>query len=379
MAAAADTATPAQLEDTLGQLHAMECAVRAEFLKLVGEYGASEAWRADGARSIDEWLCARFSLSRRLAYELARVAEALRSLPRIAEAFAQGHFSWDQLRALTRYATPETDATLAEEARGLSLAGIEGRARRARRRSAEEAQAAFEERSLRMYWRGERLHLSGDLVGDRAAVVEKTLLRTLDRQARPPQGEPFDPFDARLADALYEICSGRIAADPDPDRATVVLHAEADILRSENGVADLEGIEICAETARRLCCDARVQEVLEIGGIPIGVGRTARTVPPWMTRLLRNRDQGCRFPGCSRRRWVHAHHILHWVLGGPTDLGNLLFLCSYHHTFLHEGRWTIRGDPTGEVRFVRPDGTILRSGPPGLRPEMRNLLFGDAA
>ena len=27
-------------------------------------------------------------------------------------------------------------------------------------------------------------------------------------------------------------------------------------------------------------------------------------------------DDGCRFPGCSCRRFVDAHHILHWADGG---------------------------------------------------------------
>ena len=31
---------------------------------------------------------------------------------------------------------------------------------------------------------------------------------------------------ARRADALVALCSARIASDPDPDRATVVVHAQ---------------------------------------------------------------------------------------------------------------------------------------------------------
>ncbi|MBI2168530.1 MAG: hypothetical protein HYU28_03370, partial [Actinobacteria bacterium] len=36
----------------LGQLHAMECAVRAEFLKTAAAYVASKAWLSDGARDL---------------------------------------------------------------------------------------------------------------------------------------------------------------------------------------------------------------------------------------------------------------------------------------------------------------------------------------
>jgi hypothetical protein len=34
------------------------------------------------------------------------------------------------------------------------------------------------------------------------------------------------------------------------------------------------------------------------------------------------RDGGCVFPGCDRPlAWCDAHHLWHWVDGGPTDLG----------------------------------------------------------
>jgi len=231
-----------------------------------------------------------------------------------------------------------------------------------------------------MWRRGERLRLKGNLGADLAAVVEKALTRALESLPRAPEGEPSTPYHRDLAFALFQICSGAIGADPDPDRATVVLHMDHDLLGADDAVGDLEGFIVGSETARRLCCDARVQEVIEFGGIPIGMGRLSRNVSPGLLRALKYRDVGCRFPGCSRRRWVHAHHVLFWVKGGPTDLGNLILLCSYHHRFVHEGGWSIRGNPMGAVEFVRPDGTVHGGGPPrGLRPELHNLLFGDAA
>ncbi|MDQ4097597.1 MAG: HNH endonuclease, partial [Actinomycetota bacterium] len=47
---------------------------------------------------------------------------------------------------------------------------------------------------------------------------------------------------------------------------------------------------------------------------------------------------------------------------GPTDLSNLLWLCPFHHRLVHEGGWRIRGDPEGDVTFVRPDGRLLVRG-----------------
>ena len=40
-------------------------------------------------------------------------------------------------------------------------------------------------------------------------------------------------------------------------------------------------------------------------------------------RALRHRDRCCRFPGCTRSRWLDGHHVVHWADGGvrfPRDV-----------------------------------------------------------
>jgi len=116
---------------------------------------------------------------------------------------------------------------------------------------------------------------------------------------------------------------------------------------------------VCAETARRLACDAGIiPVVLGSRGEPLDIGRLSRTVPTGMRRALELRDGGCRFPGCSRpASCSDAHHILCWARGGPTSLTNLVLLCGFHHTMVHEGQWTLTMHPiTLEVRVRRPDG-----------------------
>ncbi|HLF99091.1 MAG TPA: DUF222 domain-containing protein [Acidimicrobiia bacterium] len=368
-----------QIETALEQTHALSCVLSAQFLSLLGELSEREAWAGDGARSLGEWVAARFAMSPYAAREQARVAQALRSLPSIAGAHADGRLSFDQVRALTRYATPETDTDLAREAEGLSLRTLEFRARRTRKTSKAAARDLEDSRWLTMFWRGDRLVVRGEFVGAEAKAIELALLRALEGQPRPADGEEPPPYEARLADAFHQIASGALAADPDPDRATVVVHVEAQALADDEGLAEIDGLMVSSEVARRLSCDARVHDVLEFGGIPIGIGHVSRVVPPSLRRELVRRDQGCRFPGCERRRWVHAHHIWHWGKKGPTDLGNLVLLCSYHHRFVHEGEWAIRGNPMGELEFVRPDGRVFGGGPPPLDPELKRWASGEAA
>ncbi|HEV7207957.1 MAG TPA: DUF222 domain-containing protein, partial [Mycobacteriales bacterium] len=88
----------------------------------------------------------------------------------------------------------------------------------------------------------------------------------------------------------------------------------------------------------------------------LAAGRSIRLVPPHIRRALNVRDQGCVHPGCDRApARCHAHHIQHWLHGGPTDLDNLVLACAYHHQRWHrehlkpvrqpDGSWQIQPDP----------------------------------
>ena len=241
--------------------------------------------------------------------------------------------------------------------------------------STEEAAEATRRRSLRLRWVTDdrTLRIYGRFPDVDGVTIATAIERIADRS--PAEGDDPDrePWDSRCADALVELASSTLAPDAEADRAQVVVHVEAEALaQGEEGAATLEcGVAVAAETVRRLACDAHLRTVVQgAGNRPLGVGRRSRTVPRSMLRLLRHRDGGCRFPGCTRTRWTHAHHVTHWADGGPTELDNLVTICSAHHRFVHEGGWRIEGDPAGDLKFVHPDGHRLRVGPAGLRPEV---------
>jgi hypothetical protein len=89
---------------------------------------------------------------------------------------------------------------------------------------------------------------------------------------------------------------------------------------------------------------------------PLDLGRFRRLITGALRRALVARDRGCAFPGCDRdARWTDAHHVRHWSHGGPTALDNLLLLCSFHHTEIHEaGTWTVFVDTDGLPTFIPP-------------------------
>jgi Domain of unknown function (DUF222)/HNH endonuclease len=88
---------------------------------------------------------------------------------------------------------------------------------------------------------------------------------------------------------------------------------------------------------------------------PLEVGRTTRVIQPAQRNALTVRDGGCVFPDCERPlAWCEAHHLRHWLHGGPTDLANLALLCRVHHRAVHEGGWQLTRQPDGRLTATPP-------------------------
>jgi hypothetical protein len=87
---------------------------------------------------------------------------------------------------------------------------------------------------------------------------------------------------------------------------------------------------------------------------PLDVGRATRVVQPAQHSALAVRDGGGVFPGCSRLGWCEAHHLWHWLHGGPTDLANLILVCPAHHRAVSEGGWQPARGPDGRLTATPP-------------------------
>jgi hypothetical protein len=88
---------------------------------------------------------------------------------------------------------------------------------------------------------------------------------------------------------------------------------------------------------------------------PLEVGRASRVVQSAQRTALAVRDGGCVFPGCARPlAWCEAHHLRHWLHGGPTDLANLALVCRAHHRAVHEGGWQLVRQADGRVTATPP-------------------------
>jgi hypothetical protein len=174
------TAELDRLGDEIAELSAHLEAATARLLDLIREFDARGGWNT-GFRSCAAWLSWRVGLDLGAARERVRVARALETLPALAEALACGELSYAKVRALTRVATPETEARLLEVGRAGTAAHVERIVRGWRRvdRQAEAREAARQHagRALHVYQDEDgTMVLRGRLTPEVAAL----LLRALD-------------------------------------------------------------------------------------------------------------------------------------------------------------------------------------------------------
>ncbi len=298
------------------------------------------------------------------------------------------------MRAVTRVAIPEPDAEWLNIALCSAASHCEKIARQCRR--ADEAEnlvtenARTEGRWLRMHHdEMGMLVIEGRLPPEVGAVVEKAIetamadLREEERQraggeesqsnaaSAPGQrtSEPRVTSCQRRADALVRIAERSFRGKSQgpartADRFQVVVHVDAAVLADPNtdGRCELEhGPSLSAQSARRMTCDCSMVAMLhDANGDVLNVGRKTRVISAALRRAMNERDQGCCFPGCNCR-FVEGHHIEHWIVGGETKLGNILSVCKFHHTLLHERGFQVRLDEAGAPVFTGPTGTEVRT------------------
>ncbi len=367
-----------QIDETLTHFVGLTSASQARICELVREVDRRQQFLADGSRTLTDWLSARFSIRHKTARQLVSVARRLSDLPLLSERFSSGDLSLDQVDAISRMATADTEAGLIEEALGLSNALLDRKARRANPPTAVDEAEAHRVRTLwiQRTLDGASGRLTAHLPHLDLEIVETAIRDKADKMSVNPETGLFDAYSQRMADGLVEVCAttGDQTSVSPPQ---IVVHADLDALTTiDSGVTELgSGALVPNETARRLACDCVLETVITDGSVIIGVGRNSRTVPGWLRRLVHHRDGGvCRFSGCDNSNWLQVHHIVHWSKGGTTDLDNLILLCRFHHRFVHEEGWSITTGPGGGFQFRKPDRTVYPPPKPDLHPTLKQLV-----
>jgi 5-methylcytosine-specific restriction endonuclease McrA len=403
-----------RLEARICELAGHLTAATCQFLLLVADFDARGGWADWQMPSCAAWLSWKCQIAPGTAREQVRVARALAGFPLLSAEFAAGRMSYAKVRALTRIATPDTEAGLAQMAVPMTASQLERFARAHRRVSRAQGEQARAARKL-----------SWNLVDDAAyqvrahfpaedwAVVLQALRAARDDLEHPHDGHghgdgagfhghaapPARMETARdLADALVQVCAAylgdKAAHAGNPDTYQVIIHAGAeaitgaaeDTAEPAGGVSAEtpalppshpacparchieDGPAISPATLRLIACNATITTMVHgAGATVLAAGRRTRKPSAALRRAVRERDgYRCRYPGCQSRR-TDAHHITYWSNGGHTTLTNLISLCKRHHALVHDKNITITTGSSG-FTFSTREGIPLPASPPLPQP-----------
>lgn len=369
------------LEASISSYAGRMAASMARWLSWIAVFDRREGWFEWGQQSCAGWLNWKCGVDTRTAREQVRVARALEHLPLIQEVFAAGELSYSKVRALTRVANEFNEGDLVEVALHTTASQLERTCRKLADKDpavewspsvvfescgdhgrivitvpideyqrAKQATLAASEQVVDDavaatdggHSRREVVDGLGGVGAVRATVAASLMSGALDR----PEG----PFDDAIV--VVDACALR-----DPDSATSPEALPTGAGNCVDPECSMAGEAIPPLVARRITCDARLQVGLDEGGdVAMSLGREQRVVSRHLRRLVMRRDlHMCRFPGCGVERGLHAHHVVHWADGGETELANLIALCPFHHTSVHEGGWSIM-NKNGRFVFYDPAG-----------------------
>lgn len=127
-----------------------------------------------------------------------------------------------------------------------------------------------------------------------------------------------------------------------------------------------------SEVARALCDCEFTRIVLDARSEPVDLGRTARTYTGVQRRAVLARDGACAWEGCGLApRWLEVHHGHWWDRDdGPTSVENGVAICAFHHGEVHRRDLRIRrvqldpaevGATSRRVGYLltTPDGRVV--------------------
>jgi hypothetical protein len=293
------------------------------------------------------------------------VGEELERLDKSAEALATGEIGFPHLALIARTAVAcgekFDEARLLRHARKESLVKFEHTCTHAKHAAdpdgvVDEEKQGVEARSLTFSTADDGVVLVKGILDKVGAGALRSALEPL---AKRDGKDDRRDYPRRLADALIDLSMHALDNGVPSQRTHMQVTTSLETLLGLTGApaAEMEfSLPISAKAVERLACDCSITRIL-LGSdsTVIDVGRSKRTVSGAARRALNARDGHCRWPGCDRpAKWSAAHHVVHWIHGGSTDLDNLILLCHRHHWLVHEGGWQIVRSDDGRMLTIPP-------------------------
>ena len=171
--------------------------------------------------------------------------------------------------------------------------------------------------------------------------------------------EPADVFGHTVREHVNERSAGK------PQGTNLLVIANYDLVAGQLRDARLvDGTPLAPSELLKIALDANILPALfDTKGQPLWLGHKYRHATVAQRIALAVRDGGCAVCGASNS-FCQAHHVIWWEHGGPTDIDNLVLLCSdCHHKQIHELGAELVRDPDGKVHLEIPSNRP----PPGSR------------
>ena len=374
------------LFEEMAELTGRRNAIDGRLVEIVAEIDGrgtddgNSLWGATGCRSIEALVAWKTGVSPRRAETMVAVAHRIDELPRCTQGLREGRVSLDQIGVIAEGGGQGCDEHYAELVKVATVVQLRTAVKQEPRPEPDpkpepkrtitkignddsttwritlpKVEAAKFEAGLQSHrdaliadWK--RDHDKADSIDPEDGWARDGDAETTVPAQAPPFPDGVDAFMS-LIEAGWDT---DVARRPHGQHTTVVMHLDI-----EKRVAALHlGPALSDDDRRYLTCDATCEVWFERSGRPIGVGRATRTINRRLRRALEHRDQTCVVPGCGATRGLHAHHLVHWENGGPTELSNLVLLCPFHHRLHHKGVITLTG-PAEQLKVTDENGETL--------------------
>src|SRR5713101_1403029 len=336
-----------------------------EFSCLAAQFAQTDEYDWQGFESAIAWLKANCHMSGGAASARICAGQQLEHLGQSSNALGKGEigFAHFALIARTSAAVGERldEAKLLAQARKQTIARFHDSCYHARHAAdpqgcAKDEAQGVEARSLDFANSDDGMVFVNGMLDKVGGAAVRAALEPLAQRA----GKDDDRCrERRMADALVDVCMHALDNGVPSRRPHMQVTTSLETLLGLAGApaAEMEfSLPISAKAVERLACDCTVTRVLlSADSTVIDVGRAKRVITGSQGKALRVRDRGCVWPGCDRpATWTSGHHLVHWINGGPTDLSNLVLLCSRHHWMGHEGEWQIVRADDGRMLAIPP-------------------------
>ncbi len=348
------------LFEEMGELIGQRNAVDGRLVEIIAEIdgrGTSDGnslWGATGCRSLEALVAWKTGVSPRNAETMVAIAHRIDELERCVAGLREGRVSLDQIGVIAEHGGQGCDEHYANLVQYATVAQLRTAVKQEPRPEPESApepkrritkienddsttwritlpkveaakfEAAHQSHRDKLVAEWKRDHDALDSIDPEDGWARDADAETTISEQAPPFPDGVDAFMS-LIEAGWDT---DVQRRPHGQHTTVVMHLDV-----EKRVAALHlGPALSDEDRRYLLCDATCEVWFERHGRPIGVGRATRTIGRRLRRALEHRDQTCVVPGCGATRGLHAHHLVHWENGGPTELSNLVLLRVSHES-----------------------------------------------